>query len=459
MKKSIRILSVMLSLAVIVPTECPGQFYGNMNRDSLLRVRDSLNNITVADHANMMARLGIRSVRPGRDPNATDPSRQPNYDELMANPYCFYPDVLKTFDGKTVNNAGMWNRIRRPELVKVFEEEVYGRIPDNVPGVHWRTIKEEKARLGGVSVVIRQLLGVVDNSAYPEITVEIQAQIVWPDDGRTNMPVILEFSWMMTDPRHPFGPGKPWQQMVVERGWAAAQIVPTSVQADGGYGLREGIIGLCNKGQYRKPADWGSLRAWGWGASEMIDYFETEDLFDATKVAVEGVSRYGKAALVAMAFDERIAAGFICSSGKGGAAPWRRDCGESLGNLASDGEYHWMAGNFIKYGAEPLTEDDLPMDQHALIALCAPRPCFISAGSFEADKWVDIAGMFIAASKASPVYELLGKKGLGTDVLPVVDFGLLEGELAYRQHHGGHEAGPNWPFFLDFFARYTAASQ
>ena len=268
MKKSIRILSVMLSLAVIVPTECPGQFYGNMNRDSLLRVRDSLNNITVADHANMMARLGIRSVRPGRDPNATDPSRQPNYDELMANPYCFYPDVLKTFDGKTVNNAGMWNRIRRPELVKVFEEEVYGRIPDNV--------------LGGVSVVIRQLLGVVDNSAYPEITVEIQAQIVWPDDGRTNMPVILEFSWMMTDPRHPFGPGKPWQQMVVERGWAAAQIVPTSVQADGGYGLREGIIGLCNKGQYRKPADWGSLRAWGWGASEMIVYFETVDLFDAT---------------------------------------------------------------------------------------------------------------------------------------------------------------------------------
>ncbi|HOO42376.1 MAG TPA: acetylxylan esterase, partial [Bacteroidales bacterium] len=195
------------------------------------------------------------------------------------------------------------------------------------------------------------------------------------------------------------------------------------VQADGGYGLREGIIGLCNKGQYRKPTDWGLLRAWGWGASKMIDYFGTEDLFDATKVAVEGVSRYGKAVLVAMAFDERISAGFICSSGKGGAAPWRRDCGESLGNLASDGEYHWMAG------------------------------------SFEADKWVDIAGMFMAASKASPVYELLGKKGLATEVLPVVDFGLMEGELAYRQHHGGHEAGPNWPFFLDFFARYIESSQ
>ncbi|MFA7089846.1 MAG: acetylxylan esterase [Bacteroidales bacterium] len=456
MKKKIHIPAILLFVALIVPTVCPGQFYGNMNinRDSLMRVRDSLNILTVADHAQMMGQLGIKAVRPGRDPNSPDPSRQPNYNELMANPYCFYPDALTTFDGEKVKNAEMWHATRRPELVKVFEDEIYGRIPDNVPEVHWKTIKEEKAHLEGIPVVISQLLGVVDNTSFPEISVEIQAQIVWPENGRKNLPVVLDFSWMMTDPRHPFGPGKSWQQLVVERGWAAAQIVPASIQADGGYGLREGIIGLCNKGQYRKPTDWGTLRAWGWGASKMIDYFQTEERFDATNVAVEGVSRYGKAVLVAMAFDERIAAGFICSSGKGGAAGWRRNCGESLGNLASDGEYHWMAGNFIKYGAHPLTEDDLPIDQHELIALCAPRPCFISAGSFEADKWVDIAGMFMAASKASPVYELLGKKGLATDVLPVVDFGLLDGELAYRQHHGGHEAGPNWPFFLDFFARF-----
>ncbi|MDD4920728.1 MAG: acetylxylan esterase [Bacteroidales bacterium] len=461
MRKAIVVFAILLSVGVIAPSACFGQFFGdrNINRDSLLRVRDSLNKLTVADHAQMMAQLGLKAVRPGRDPNSTDPDRQPNYDELKANPYCFYPDPLITFDGKKVENARMWNKIRRPELVRVFEEELYGCIPVNVPDVYWKIIKDEKADLGGIPVVIRQLLGVVDNSSYPEISVEIQAQIVWPDNGRKNMPVILEFSWMMTDPLHPLGQGKPWQQLVVERGWAAAQIVPTSVQADGGYGLREGIIGLYNKGQYRKPTDWGSLRAWGWGASRMIDYFQTDNRFDATKVAVEGVSRYGKAALVAMAFDERIAAGFICSSGKGGAAGWRRDCGESLGNLASDGEYHWMAGNFIKYGADPLTEDDLPVDQHELIALCAPRPCFISAGSFEADKWVDIAGMFIAASKATPVYELLGKKGLATDVLPVADFGLLDGELAYRQHHGGHEAGPNWPYFLDFFARYIEPSQ
>ena len=455
MNNKICALAAFLLFAVMAPTTCFGQFFGgrNVNRDSLIRAMDSLNKITVADHANMMSQLGIKAVRPGRDPNSSDPASQPNYDELKANPYCFYPDALTTFDGKKVKNAAMWNKIRRPELVKVFEDEVYGRIPENVPAVLWKTVKEEKANLGGTPVVIRQLLGVVDNSSYPEISVEIQAQIIWPDNGQKNMPVILEFSWMMTDPRHPFGEVIPWQQQVVERGWAAAQIVPASVQADGGYGLTKGIIGLCNKGEYRKPTDWGSLRAWGWGASKMIEYFQTDDRFDADRVAVEGVSRYGKAALVAMAFDERIAAGFICSSGKGGAAGWRRNCGESLGNLASDGEYHWMSGSFIKYGADPLTENDLPVDQHELIALCAPRPCFISGGSYEADKWVDIAGMFLSASKASPVYELLGRKGLSTDILPIADSGLLDGDLAYRQHHGGHEAGPNWPFFLDFLGK------
>lgn len=169
MKKKIHIPAILLFVALIVPTACPGQFFGNMNinRDSLMRVRDSLNKLTVADHAQMMGQLGIQIVRPGRDPNSSDPSRQPNYDELKANPYCFYPDALTTFDGRQVKNAGMWKKIRRPELVKVFEEEVYGRIPDHVPAIHWKTIKEEKARLGGIPVMIRQLLGVVDNSDCP----------------------------------------------------------------------------------------------------------------------------------------------------------------------------------------------------------------------------------------------------------------------------------------------------
>ena len=445
--------AIALSL-MIVPLSAFAQWGGmGMNTN-----RDSLNKVAEADYANMMEQLGIKEMKPGRNPNTQDVTQHPNYDELIANPYYIYPELLVTNSGKQVKNAKMWNKVRRPELVRTFEEELYGCIPENVPDVDWQIVSEEKAKLGDIDVVLRTLTGVVDNSSYPEISVNIQANVIYPDNGAQNMPVVVEFGYGGGMPRA-FGNSKPWQQMVVERGWAAATIVPGSIQADAGYGLTSGIIGLCNKGEFRKPTDWGSLRAWGWGVSRLIDYFETDKQFDATKVAIEGVSRYGKAALVAMAFDERIAAGFICSSGKAGAAGWRRDLGEITGNITSPGEYHWMAGNFMKYGAVGMTDNDIPVDQHQLIALCAPRACFISGGRHDADKWQDIVGMFMAAAKASPAWEILGAEGLPTDVLPVMNEGLLDGDLVYRQHDGGHEAGPNWPYFLDFFARTVVNSK
>ena len=445
--------AIALSL-MIVPLSAFAQWGGmGMNTN-----RDSLNKVAEADYANMMEQLGIKEMKPGRNPNTQDVTQHPNYDELIANPYYIYPELLVTNSGKQVKNAKMWNKVRRPELVRTFEEELYGCIPENVPDVDWQIVSEEKAKLGDIDVVLRTLTGVVDNSSYPEISVNIQANVIYPDNGAQNMPVVVEFGYGGGMPRA-FGNSKPWQQMVVERGWAAATIVPGSIQADAGYGLTSGIIGLCNKGEFRKPTDWGSLRAWGWGVSRLIDYFETDKQFDATKVAIEGVSRYGKAALVAMAFDERIAAGFICSSGKAGAAGWRRDLGEITGNITSPGEYHWMAGNFMKYGAVGMTDNDIPVDQHQLIALCAPRACFISGGRHDADKWQDIVGMFMAAAKASPAWEILGAEGLPTDVLPLMNEGLLDGDLVYRQHDGGHEAGPNWPYFLDFFARTVVNSK
>ena len=361
-------------------------------------------------------------------------------------------ESVLTEKGKKVTSAKMWYKVRRPELVRLFEDHVYGRIPDNVPRVRWEIVNEEKKELAGKPVVVRYLKGVADNTSYPSIKVEIDANVMYPDNGRKHMPVIIEFGFG-GDPTRTRPGMVSWKQMVMERGWAAATISPSSIQADAGHGLTNGIIGLCNKGAHRQPTDWGSLRAWGWGLSRLMDYLATDDTFDATKCAIEGVSRYGKASLVAMAFDERIAAGFIASSGKAGAAGWRRDCGESIGNIVSSQEYHWVCGNLIRYGADPMTEDDIPVDQHELIALCAPRACFISTGSWDGDKWQDVVGSFVSASKASPVYELLGCKGLGTDLFPGMDHGLMEGRLAYRQHHGGHEAGPNWPFFLDFFER------
>lgn len=451
MKRFLLLLSAALFFA---QGQAAAQFPG-MPRINM----DSLRAVTAVDYAEMLGQLGIQEVRPGRDANSDDPDRAPNYNEYKANPYLYYPDPLTTFSGKKVKNAKQWRRERRPELVKVFEDEIYGSIPDNVPAIRWEVVKEERIDMEGIPCIRRDLSGVADNSACPSIEVRLQAQVTWPETAKGPVPVIMEFGFIFPAgmsfnfPGRP--PGKSWQQQVVERGWAAAVISTGSIQADGGYGLRSGIIGLTNRGNFRKPTDWGVLRAWGWGASKLLDYFETEPRFDATKVAIEGVSRNGKAALVTMAFDERFAAALVASAGEGGSSPWRRDCGESLGNLAGAGEYHWMAGNFIKYGADPLCENDLPIDQHELIALCAPRPCFISSGTWDADKWQDLIGMFMATVKATPVYELLGEKGMDTDLYPGTNVGIIKGKLAFRQHDGGHESGPNWPYFLDFFDKYV----
>jgi hypothetical protein len=241
---------------------------------------------------------------------------------------------------------------------------------------------------------------------------------------------------------------------VIAKGWAYAILSTSTIQADNGAGLTKGIIGLVNKGQTRKPDDWGSLRAWAWGASRLLDHLETVPEVDAKRAVIEGVSRFGKASLVTMAYEPRFAIGFIGSSGMGGAALHRRRIGELLENVAASGEYHWMAGNYIRY-AGPLTAQDLPVDSHELIALAAPRPLFIGAGNpAQGDAWVDPRGMFMATVAAGPAYRLLGRRALDTTEFPPIGTPLTAGELAYRQHAGGHTSGPNWPTFLDFAARY-----
>jgi hypothetical protein len=250
--------------------------------------------------------------------------------------------------------------------------------------------------------------------------------------------------------------------LAISKGWGYGSIDPQSVQSDNNQ-LTSGIIGLTNQGKPRTPEQWGALRAWQWGFSRLIDYFEAnpDSKVDAKKVGVEGLSRYGKAAIVTLAFDPRVAVGLIGSSGEGGVKLHRHIFGEAVENLAG-GEYYWMAGNFIKYGASdpPKTAADLPVDSHELIALCAPRPCFISYGVVEKGdaKWVDAHGSFMAGVLASPVYELLGVHGYGvtedyrTAAMPPVGT-LVGGELAWRQHEGGHDVTPNWPAFFEWVGR------
>jgi hypothetical protein len=253
-------------------------------------------------------------------------------------------------------------------------------------------------------------------------------------------------------------PGPAWQDQVLAKGWGYAILSPTSIQADNGAGLTKGIIGLMNKGESRKPDDWGALRAWAWGASRALDYFETDKAVDAQKVAIEGHSRYGKATAVSMAYDQRFAVAFVSSSGEGGLKLNRRNWGELVENVAAVNEYHWMAGNFLKY-AGPLHWNDLPVDAHELVALCAPRPVFISAGATEGDGWVDAKGMFLAGVGAGPVYRLLGAKDLGTTEFPPIETALVNGDIAFRQHTSGHTPAPNWPTFIAFADRYFEPAQ
>jgi hypothetical protein len=416
------------------------------------------------DHQRLLDLLHITTLRRGPDGDPKSPNAA-NVDESKVLAYSL-PDPLVLKNGKKVKTAKMWWKQRRPEIVEDFDREIYGRVPKNTPKVNWEVTSATQEKNGDVPVITKMLLGHADNSAYPLIHVDIQLTLTTPANAAGPVPVIMEFGLspeILAAMKKRFteaqlaafnGNGPPWQQQVLAKGWGYAVLIPGSVQADNGAGLTEGIIGLANKGQPRKVDDWGALRAWAWGASRALDYFETDKSVDAKQVGIEGLSRYGKAALVAMAYEPRLAIAFVASSGEGGAKILRRKFGEQVENVASTSEYHWMAGNFLKY-AGPLTPNDLPVDAHELIALCAPRPVFISSGSLQVEGgWIDGKGMFLGAVGAGPVYKLLGKKDLGTTEFPPMETALIDGDIAFRQHTGGHTAGPNWPIFLTFAGRY-----
>jgi len=479
------------------------------------------------DHQRMMDALHITRIPPG--PRSGCPE---TYDEATANPFPVLPDPLTMKSGKKVTTAAMWKE-RRAEILEDFEREIYGRRPKNIPKVTWTVTSTTDSTSGDIPTVVKQLVGHVDNSAAPAINVDIQATLTTPKNASGPVPVMLIFSGagfgFPAPPRaggvpaavpargpaapptpcdnatarayfsvHPDGPppapaaargaGAPGGfgrgagatppapcstgpcPQLLARGWGYATFNTGSVQADNGGGLTSGIIGLVNKGQPRKPDDWGVLSAWAWGASRVLDYFETDKAVDAKMVGLEGHSRWGKATIVAMAFDERFAIAYVSSSGEGGAKLHRRKYGELVQNVAATNEYHWMAENHTKYASD---WNAMPVDSHELIALAAPRPVFISAGkgpnanpdgtvklnedgSAEAinDAWVDAKGSFLAAAGASPVYKLLGARPLSTTEFPPIET-LVDGDIAFRQHSGGHTDAPNWPTFLNMMARYV----
>jgi hypothetical protein len=465
------------------------------------------------DQKNMMDQLGIKALRPGPSGDENAPNHA-NYDESKANPYPNIPDALTLNDGEKVTTAKVWWEQRRPEIVRDFGQYIYGQVPKNTPKVSWSVVASEKEMVGFRPVIAKELAGHVDNSSYPLIAVDLRMTLVTPADAKGPVPVLMMFGrsgfpaptqpspeelsrinaamkelLVQQDPslkgviaQHPgWDPVRPvpfeFPQMnadgdppstseLIAAGWGFATFDPTSAQADNGAGLTRGIIGLVNKGQPRKPGDWGALRAWAWGAGRGLDYLETDPAVDAKHVGIEGVSRYGKAALITMAFDQRFAMVLVGSSGKGGATLLRRNFGEAVESLTG-GEYYWMAGNFMKYGASEATfgsmnPGDIPVDSNELIALCAPRLTFISYGIPEKGdaKWLDHRGSFMATVAASPVWTLLGAKGLGvnedyhTAQMPPVNDGLLDGRLAWRQDDGGHTDAPNMKYFIQWVDKF-----
>jgi lysophospholipase L1-like esterase len=431
--------------------------------------RARLDQLSREDHADMLRQLGITKLRPGfngfakpGEPNAA------NYDPDEANPFPDWPDALKLDDGRRVATPEQWWKERRPQIVEAFEREVYGRVPPDVPKVSWAVTETLETAVGSQPVVARRVVGHVDSSAHPEIGVDIRMAVVVPVNASGPVPALVMFGWGNMPgeppPRFPGMPepaAPPSTEQLIAAGWGYVSLATASIQADNGAGLTSGIIGLTNKGRRRTPEQWGALRAWAWGAARALDYLETLPAVDAKRVGIEGVSRYGKAALVTMAFEPRFAAVLVGSSGEGGAKPHRRNFGEAVENLTGSGAYHWMAGNFLKYGAAESSfgsrsAGDIPVDAHQLIALCAPRPTFVSYGIPEKGDalWLDQQGSFMAAVAAGPVFRLLGARDLGvaedyrSAKLPPVGTGLLDGELAWRQHDGGHEDRSNMSFFI-----------
>ena len=430
---------------------------------------------TDEDHQHMLDLLGIERLRPGPSGNEDAPNAA-NYDEATANPYPNLPPVLALESGTPITSPEDWWSLRRPEIVELFEREVLGRVPDNAPGIDWDVVETAEGRLASRPVAARRLIGQADNRVAPGIEVGIEMTLVVPSDAEGPVPVMIMFRGGGLPEALGTAEGggggdaasqdPPPAEQLIAAGWGFAFLNPRSIQADNGAGLTRGIIGLANQGQPRKPDDWGSLRAWAWGASRALDYLETLDGVDASAVGIEGVSRYGKAALVTMAFDTRFAVVLVGSSGEGGASLYRRNWGEAVENLTGRSEYHWMAGNFLKYGTEVSTfgrmdSGDLPVDSHQLMALVAPRPMFISYGIPERGDahWLDHQGSYMAAVAAGPVYRLLGATDLGTsddymsERMPAVNVDMLDGELAWRQHDGGHTDGPNWRYFIPWADR------
>ena len=374
-----------------------------------------------------------------------------NYSEDKVPKYTL-PDPLVLANGERVTTPEVWAKKRRPEILKFYQTEIYGRVPENAPKVTWEVTETDPKARDGAAVMRRVVGRMGDKPDGPRMTLTVYT----PAKADKPVPVLLSITFGF-----PAGKGPPKAGAfdpvaeVLGRGWAYATLGYGDIQPDRADRWTEGVIGLTLKDGQTRPApdEWGTISAWAWGVSRCIDYFETDKAIDAKRVAITGASRLGKTVLWAGAQDERVAAVFSVVPGEMGASLIRRDWGETLDDMAQN--FPWQfAGNLQKWVGK---WNDLPVDQHMLIALCAPRPVYVNGGL--TDQWSDPKGEFLALAAAGPVYRLLGAKDLGVTEVPELDKPVTTGSLAFHYHSGGHTAVPaDWKAFLDFADRHYKAA-
>jgi hypothetical protein len=402
---------------------------------------------------------------PRADANGNPLRRAPtghisNYDESKVGDYTL-PDPLVLANGKPVRDARTWSEVRRPELLKLYDDEIFGRIPVNAPKATYKVIAIDTNALGGLAIHkdIEIKFGKATNAPVAHLHIYIPAHAIGA------VPLLLHTVFFSnppfpdgsadtnstTLPRRPgFSEGGPITN-IFAHGYGYATYRYTDIQPDNSNTFSSGVIALTLKPGQTKPSrdGWGTISAWAWGASRMLDYLEKDRSVDAKHVALIGHSRLGKTVLLAGARDPRFAIIYSSCAGEMGSALARRDYGETVDDMAAN--FPWQfAGNFQKYAGH---WNDMPVDTHMIIALNAPHPVFIGGGT--QDQWADPRGEFLGEVAAGPVYRLVGKRDLGTTNGPPIDTPIITGDLGFHYHTGGHTiTASDWNAFLDFVDKY-----
>lgn len=431
----------------------------------------------------LCALLLLIAASPAVFATAAEPFKA-NYDESLVPEYTL-PDPLSLLDGRQVESADVWISQRRPEILQLFEEQVYGRAPAGAPDFSFREVSRSNDALNGKAIrrevaitlasqpepVVMTLLLYAPRSGGPVpcfLGLNFYGNHTISDEPE----IQLNPNWMRANKEYGIVDHRATEasrgvqadrwpvELILDRGYAVATIYCGDIDPDVHDGFQNGVHpAFYAPGQSQpKPDEWGTIAAWAWGLSRGLDYLERDELVDGTKVAVIGHSRLGKTALWAGAVDPRFAMAISNNSGCGGAALSRRRFGETVRRI--NGNFpHWFCGNFHAYNDR---EEELPVDQHMLIALIAPRPVYVA--SAEDDLWADPQGEFLAAAHADPVYRLLGTDGLGGDAppqsRPPVDEPLKSGRIGYHLRTGKHNITEyDWRQYLDFADHHLRQSR